>query len=272
MDTELLDLASWLRSLVDFLPNVIAAIVLFILTLVLAGLVRRWVRKMLEERNTIPQISALLSKVAYWGTIILGLITSLQQVGFNLTAFLTGVGVVGFTVGFALQDVSKNFIAGILLLIQEPFEIGEQVEVASFTGTVRTIDLRATEIKTLDGKIVLIPNTDVLTQPITNYSRADSRRIHIQVGVAYGSDLATVRRTALEAITQLDELLHDPPPEILLNNFGPSTLDVSIYYWIDTKVVSVLKAIDHGITVINEAFGKAGIDMPYPTQRLMIAN
>jgi len=98
--------------------------------------------------------------------LILGIIIALQQVNFNVTAFLTGVGILGFTVGFALQDVSKNFVAGLLLLLQQPFNIGETIQVAGYTGRVSAINMRATELGTHDGQIVLIPNATVFTSPI----------------------------------------------------------------------------------------------------------
>jgi small-conductance mechanosensitive channel len=95
-----------------------------------------------------------------------GVVVSLQQVNFDVTAFLTGVGILGFTVGFALQDVSKNFVAGLLLLLQQPFVIGETIQVTGYTGEVTAITMRATEIKMEDGQLVMIPNATVFTSPI----------------------------------------------------------------------------------------------------------
>ncbi len=103
-----------------------------------------------------------------------------------MTAFLTGLGILGFTVGFALQDVMKNFAAGVLLLLQKPFRVGESISVAGFDGTVTAIDLRSTEIRTFDGRIVILPNADVLNHAIVNFTRSAHRRIELPVSVAYG--------------------------------------------------------------------------------------
>jgi small conductance mechanosensitive channel len=197
--------------------------------------------------------------------IVLAITIALQQVGFNLTAFLTGLGIVGFTIGFALQDVSKNFVSGLLLLIQQPFNIGETIEVTGFTGTVISINLRATEMHTLDGRVVLIPNADVFTNPITNFSRAVARRVALEVGVDYESDLEGVRQVAINAIGSVHGLLGTPPPQITFQAFGLSAIEMTVYYWIDTVQTDPATAKDEGLVAMKGAFARAGIHMPYPT-------
>jgi small conductance mechanosensitive channel len=270
MNSGLINLSNIVENLINFLPNIISAVVIFILTLVAAGFTRRWLRKFFSLRKMTLQVNQLLTKIAYWSVIIIGLITALQQVGFNLTAFLTGVGIVGFTIGFALQDVSKNFISGILLLIHEPFSIGEAINVAGFAGTVEMIDLRATQIKTFDGQIVLVPNADIFTSAITNYSRAANRRVELKVGVAYASDMELVRKSALEAIQGIDGLLSDPAPQVLFTDFGSSTMDLSIFYWVDTRKADYFAAKAEGLLAVLKTFNAAKIEMPYPTQQILL--
>ena len=130
------------QLLVDFLtilPALIAALVVFAVGLFLASLARRIVRQSLAKRTENTQPITLLSKLVYWLIVIAVGIISLQMVGFNVTAFLAGLGVAGLTIGFALQDISKNFIAGILMLIQQPFEFGEFIEVGDYSGIVEGI-------------------------------------------------------------------------------------------------------------------------------------
>ena len=195
---------------------------------------------------------------------------SLQMVGFNLTAFLAGLGIAGITIGFALQDVSKNFIAGVLMLIQQPFDIGEFIMVDDYAGTVEAIDLRATQVRTVDGKLVLIPNGEVMVSAITNFSEAEKRRVAISTGVAYESDPDDVRRTALAAITNIEGLISDPLPDVLFENFGNTTMDLTIYFWIDTSQTNVASAKDAGLKVIKNAFEQAQIDMPLPAQKVYL--
>ena len=274
MIEEPLSLTTILQQLlVDFLtllPQLIAALVVFAVGLYVASIVRRLVRRGLERRTENPQPISLLSQVSYWLVVILVAAISLQMVGFNLTAFLAGLGIAGITIGFALQDVSKNFIAGLLMLIQQPFDVGEFIEVGGYAGKVEAIDLRATQVRTVDGKLVLIPNGEVMVSPITNFSQAEARRVAISTGVAYESDPESVRQTALEAITAVEGLQSEPSPEVLFENFGSPTLDLTIYYWIDTSQTSVARAKDAGLKAIKGAFDRAKIDMPLPAQTVYL--
>ncbi len=261
------------QLIVDFLtllPKVIAALVVFAVGLYLASIIRRLVRRSLERRTKNAQPINLLSQLAYWLVVILVAAISLQMVGFNLTAFLAGLGIAGITIGFALQDVSKNFIAGLLMMIQQPFEIGETIEVGGYTGKVMAIDLRATQIRTSDGRLVLIPNGDVIITPITNFSQAESRRVEISTGVAYDSNPETVRQTALDAISGVPGILSEPASDVLFQNFGSSTLDLTIYYWINTSQTNVAAAKDAGLKAIKGAFDEKQIEMPYPTQTVYL--
>jgi small conductance mechanosensitive channel len=255
-----------LSNAIAGIPKLIAAIVLFIISLYLAALVRRLSRKTLEERNANPQAVLLVASVSYWAFLILGLIVALEQIGFNLTAFLAGLGIAGFTIGFALQDVSKNFVSGLLLLIQQPFNIGDAVEIGGMTGHVVTIDLRSTAIRAFDGRLILIPNADVFTQPIINYSRTDWRQVEIKMGIAYDTDMERARRVALQSIQEIPGLIVDRIPIAYFQDYGPSVMNLALYYWVNTNQTDLLLARDAGLLAVKEALNREGIEMPYPTQ------
>jgi small-conductance mechanosensitive channel len=260
----------WLADFIRFIPRLMFSLVLFALTLALAGVLSRIVRQALTRRQADPELTLLVGQMTRWGVVTLGVIVALQQVNFDVAAFLTGVGIVGFTIGFAIQDVSKNFVAGVLLLLQQPFDMGDAVEVGDFAGTVETVTLRATELRTFDGRHVLIPNADVFTSPIVNYSRTNRRRVELAAGVAYDSDLELVRQTASEAIAGISGVLKKPAPNVVFDNLGPSTVDLTIYYWISTRQTNPFAAKDAGVKAIKTAFEGAGIDMPYPTQTVYV--
>jgi small conductance mechanosensitive channel len=259
-------LESLLSDAIAGIPSLIASVVIFIISLYMAALVRRVSKKTLQERNTNPHAVLLVASVSYWAVLLLGLVVALQQIGFNLTAFLAGLGIVGFTIGFALQDVSKNFVSGLLLLIQQPFSIGDAVEIGGIHGDVITINLRATEIRAIDGRLILIPNADVLTKPITNYSRTDWRRLEIKIGIAYDTDMEHARRVVLESIQAIPGLIVDRVPIIYFQDYGPSTMNLALYYWVNTNQTDLLLARDTGLLAVMEAFNREGIEMPYPTQ------
>jgi small conductance mechanosensitive channel len=261
-----------LSEILRMIPDITIAILILVISMYLAGLGSRVLSRWLSQRDTDPELSLLLAKVTRWGILILGITMALNQVGFNLTAFLTGLGIVGFTVGFAIQDVSKNFVAGLLLLIEQPFDLGDSIQVAGFDGVILDVDLRATQMRTFDGRIVQIPNSDIFTSPIINYTKAVQRRLGLNIGVAYGSDLELVRSTALEAISSLPGLLADPAPRVVFGNFGGSSIDFTLYYWIDTSQMDYFGAQDGGIVLVNQAFAEAGIEIPFPIQTLYVQN
>ena len=256
----------WIAKLLEQLPNILFALFILVIGLILAYLVRGAVRRGFQRKATQVQIADLITRLIYYSLVVLVVIAALQQAGLNLTAFLAGLGIAGFTIGFALQDVSKNFVSGILLMIQQPFKMGDTIQVGEYTGKICGISLRATEMNTLDGRLVVIPNADIFTSAIIIFSRPNARRIDIQVGVGYQSDLDQVRTIALQAIGVVEGLLAEPAPVLYFNDFGDSAINLTLYYWIDTQITDVLKAKDQGMVAVKVAFEQAKIEIPYPIQ------
>lgn len=248
-------------------PKVIAAVVIFLVMLYLAGWVAKWIRRTGERRRWDSELTLLMTRLGRWGTIALGVIWALQQVDFNLTAFLAGLGIVGFTIGFALQDISRNFVAGMLLLWQQPFNIGDSIQVTGYSGTVTDISLRATEIRTFDGLLVLIPNADVYTNPITNLTKVPQRRLALKAWAPYGEDLERAGQVALQAIQEVPGLaLADPAPAVVFESFADQSVAFTLYYWIDTAATGFNAAQDQGVKAVKAAFEAAGIALAMPVR------
>ncbi|MCG3208538.1 MAG: Small-conductance mechanosensitive channel [Anaerolineae bacterium] len=180
---ELTPLQALFEQIILFTPKLIVALIIFALTLLLAKICFQLVRRALQHRQTDPEVSLLLARVTQISILVLGIIWALSAVDFNVTGFVAGLGIAGFTVGFALKDIAENFVAGVLLLLQQPFDIGEAVEAGGYAGTVTNIEIRSTTIRTWDGLLVIIPNAQVYGNPITNYSKIERRRISLDVGV-----------------------------------------------------------------------------------------
>jgi small conductance mechanosensitive channel len=248
----------------DFLPRLIIALIMFGIGLYLAKLLSKIVRRALEKRNVKLQIIQLISRITFWSVVVLVTTVAMSTVGINLSAFLTSLGIIGFTIGFALQDVSKNFVAGLLLLISQPFQIGDIIHVGGYMGTVQTIELRATELKTVDGRQVLIPNADVFSSPLTNFTRNRLRRVEIKCGVAYGTDLQKARQVSLEAVRSIPGVLEDPAPSVNYNEFGDFAINFSVFYWVDAIDLNFQDMSDMGIVVLERAFAQSGIEIPFP--------
>jgi len=247
------------------IPNIFTAILIVVVSIYGGSLLSRLLRRVLERHKADYGITHLLSRSLKWTIISLGVIAALQRF-FNVTAFLTGLGILGFTIGFALQNIMQNFVSGVILLIEQPFKVGQVVNIANYDGTVLKVGLRTTEIKTLDGRITFLPNADVLAQPIINYTRADQRRIELPVGVAYDSDTAIVREVVLEEIKKVAGYMDTPEPQVLFHTFAPSSINLTIFFWVDTSMTSSLVAKDEALTLIKKGFEKNNIEIPYPIQ------
>ncbi len=259
MDGISITLQDLMARFLAFLPNLVVSLVIFVISLYLAGLLTRIVRKAMEMRKSDREIIMLITQITRWTIVFLGIIAALDQIGFDLTAFLAGVGILGFTVGFALQDVSKNFVSGLLLLLDQPFDIGDEIEIKGFIGTVANVDIRATEIYTHDGQNVLIPNGDVFTSPIKNYSRFNKRRAELKLGVARGSDLVLVKQTVLDAVSSLEGVIADPPPSVVFTNISSSTISITAYFWIDVAKTDFEAVVDVAINNIDTLFAEKDI-------------
>ncbi len=249
-----------------FLPKMVLSLVVFVATLVVAGMLSRAVRRAMERRKVKTELTLLMGSLVRWTVIVLGCIMALQQVNFDVTAFLTGLGVLGFTVGFALQGISQNFVAGILLLLQQPFDIGDVIQIGGFEGEVVTIDLGTTKLVTTSSETVIVPNAQVLTSAIVKVNKGVLRSMGVSAGVSYNSDLGFVEQTAINAISKIESVVQDPAPCVRFENLGPSAVDFAIYYSFDTRLCSASAAKDAGVRAIKVAFEEAKIEMPFPTQ------
>jgi len=255
------------------LPRLALALLIFVGALLVAGFVAKIIERWASRRGLEPSVGQLLGRLGRITVMVFGTIWALEQINFNVGAFVLALGIVGFTIGFALQDISKNLMAGLLLLLQRPFQIGDMIEVRGYSGTVSEISLRATVIKTFDGLRVYIPNADVYDSPLTNFSQAAQRRIGLKVGVAYSTDLEQATQVAVEAIREVPGLaLEDPPPQVVFDEFGDRSINFTLYYWIDTTQTKYLEAQDMGVKAIKEAFAAEGIEIPVPGPWVVAVN
>ena len=260
---------SWdtiLEAAINFLPGLAAAALILLVAYLLSKWLIRVLRNRMEHGQRDPELIVLLEMITRLGILVLGITLALEQIApGRFTSLIAGLGVGGIAIGFGLQDIIKNFISGILILLQQPFEIGDSIEVSDFGGTVLNISVRSTELKTWDGRIVIIPNGDVYASAVVNYSKSVHRRVSLTVGVGYDSDLDKVARITHQVIAGLPVVLKEPPPSVTFQNFGESSIDFSLLFWIDTKEVDIIKAQDAAVKALKEVFDREGIDFPYPT-------
>ncbi len=254
------------ETLIKSMPNLLTALLILIISYYAGVLVGRLLRRVLERHHAEPGVTHLLSRTVKWTIIIFGFIAALQRF-FNVTAFLTGLGIIGFTIGFALQNIMQNFVSGVILLVQQPFRVGHVVGIAGYEGSVLKVGLRTTEMKTHDGRIVFLPNADVLSQPIINYTRAQLRRVELPMSVAHSANLEKARQIILKEIKTVTGYTDDPAPLVLFHAFGASSIDLNIFFWVDTSLTPPPLALDSALIKIKRAFEKAKIEIasPVPT-------
>ena len=257
-----------LQSVMLFIPKLIVAVIIFLVTLYVARLGFRLVGSALTRRRVDPELKLLLSRIVQIAIIVIGIIWALATVEFDVTGFVAGLGIIGFTVGFALKDIAENFVAGVLLLVQQPFDIGDAIEAGGFSGTVTSIEIRSTTIRTFDGLLVIVPNAQVYGNAITNYSKVGQRRINIDVGVGYESDLEKASEIMVEIANKLPGIKDDPAPFVVFKEFGDSSINATLYFWIDTSEAGYFGSLDAVVKGIKTAFEQEGINIPYPIRTL----
>ena len=189
-----------------------------------------------------------------------------------LVGALIGVaGIIGIALGFAFRNIVENYLAGVLLSTRNPFGIGDSIQVAGMSGNVVRLTSRDTVLMTLDGNHLRIPNSQIITSPMTNFSRNPLRRFEFDVGVSVDLDLIVVRQLAVSTLQDMPGVLREPAPRVLVQALGDSTVAVRLLAWIDQRDTDFLKARSEAIRLIKAAFDDAGIEMPEPIYRIHLS-
>lgn len=263
----------WFATFVQLIPKLISAIVIFIVTLVVSDFFAKWVKRLAKKRIENIEILHLLFLLTRWSVLILGTIFALSQVNFDVTGFIAGLGVAGFTIGFALQDIAKNFISGILLLSRQPFNIGDYVKVNDdYSGKVKEINVRDTVIETLDGEIVIIPNQAVFENPIINYTQSRLRRSTVMIGLGYEEDVHHATKVFLDVIKNVPGVESQPEPIIRAKQLGDSALMLEALFWVDQRNNNLLSIHSDVVTAIKGTSDEHNINLPYPVQTVLLQN
>ncbi|MFD1871109.1 mechanosensitive ion channel family protein [Hymenobacter bucti] len=263
------------RDLMLALPNIFFGLVVLVVFVLGARTVRSLVGRITRSRSQRESLARLLSRLAYVATLILGVLVTATIIlpGFTPASLVSALGVSGIAIGFAFKDIFQNFLAGILLLLTEPFTIGDQIKYKDFEGTVEDIQTRATTIKTYDGRRVIIPNAEIFTNAITVNTAYDKRRLQYDVGIGYGDDIARARQLILEAVREVKGVLADPAPDALVMDLAESSVNIRARWWINPpRQADVLDAQDRVLEAIKNKLSAAGIDLPYPTRQILFHN
>lgn len=251
---------------VTALPGLVLALVVLLVTRYAANVVQNLVSVASSRMVRNLSLRSLLIQMSYVTTWVIGVIVA-SVMAFPDLGVGDIIGLLGLSsvaIGFAFQDIFKNFLAGILLLLNEPFRLNDQIIVSDFEGTVEEITIRATRIRTYQGERVLIPNSLVFTSPIHVLTAMPHRRTDIEVGVDYNTPLPQALQVMREAIDSIDEVLTKPEPEVDIIAFGESSINLMLRYWTLPQKIHVRRVRTKVIIAVKAACDRAKISIPYP--------
>jgi len=274
----------WLVNLFEapFIKRIFSAFLIILLTSIANNIVNSFLPYL--EHNIAAKTKTAVDNVIldlfkkFSGIIIytVGVILALDAMGFNIMPFVAGAGVAGIAIGFAAKDTLSNLIAGVLLIIDRPFEVGDRIEVwtapknAATWGDVIHIGLRATKIRTTDNIVIIIPNNEIMKRDIINYTTLTKEiRVRIPIGIAYDADIKKAKELIIKTALELDWVMQEPAPKVVVRNFGDSAVDLQARIWI-SRPRRRMDTISHVTDRVREVFQEEGIEIPYPKRDIYI--
>jgi potassium efflux system protein len=277
LGTRLGKYLSWFESGINIggTKITILSIAYLIIFLIFFTFLSRIIRKALQNRvlpRTRLDIGARASFVnvviyAFW---ILAIYTGINILGINLSSLAFMAGALGIGIGFGLQNIVNNFISGVILLFDPSIQVGDMVQIGEDWGTINRINIRTTIVQSFDNAALIIPNSQMLSNKVTNWSYKDPKvRRQVDVGVAYGSDVQKIRTILLQIVSDMPDIMEDPAPRVDFMDFGDSALIFRIRFWITSP--------DYWLTAptelrfrIDEEFKKNGIEIAFPQRDIHI--
>jgi len=243
-------------------------LVIILISITLARLFIRLLRRNVYSKMEIEKgAQRTLSRLVKYVVIIIGLLIGLQMLGLNLSVLAFLGGLLGVGIGFGLQNVFLNFACGLILLFEKPIKVGDLLELDDTLAKVKDIGFRASLLDTPDNETLVVPNSNLVTDEIKNLTHGENTdlRVHVPIGVAYGTDIGQVKDSLLGIVESEDKVLKDRPAKVVFKEHGDSALGFDLMFWISTPGdrLEVKNSIREKI---DEEFNEQGIEMPYPTR------
>jgi small-conductance mechanosensitive channel len=256
-------------------PVTPASLIIFALIVLASVFVTRLFTRILFDRilkrfNIKEGIRYTLRRLTEYTLILVGIIVAFQFVGIDLSGLAVIFGLLSVGIGFGLQSVTANFVAGLVLLFERPVKIGDRITVGDVEGDVEEISLRATRVRTLNNISIIVPNSQFVSSNIVNWSYGDLRvRLDIDVGVSYGSELDLVLKSLKEVALENANVLKEPEPDVLLREFGDSSWNMRLRAWIDNPKRHHAIRSEINCAIVRK-FREKGIEIPFPQRDLHV--
>lgn len=275
--SEILEPESWpgiwqrlLERFLLWLPSLLAALVVLVAFFVLNRVVAGVLRRVMGRTRADPAAQAIALRLTRYTILSLGLVMAVSQLGIDVASLLAGVGILGIAVGLAAQDSLSNLVAGITILWDRPFRIGDNVTVSGTFGAVQEIGLRTTRIRTVDQLDAILPNKEIINQEIINHTLNPMMRLAVPLGIAYHEDSRHARRVLLEAIRGHELLLEKPAPEVVVVALADSSVNLELRVWLRDPYTERRATVEM-VELAKIALDEAGIEIPFPQRTLHLA-
>ncbi|MBO6513287.1 MAG: mechanosensitive ion channel family protein [Phycisphaerales bacterium] len=259
-------------SFVQHLPQIVIALILVILTALIASITIRWVNRITKRLRLKSNLQDLFGKLAYITVWFLGLVAAAGVVfpGLGMGQLVASAGLASIAIGFAFQDIFENFLAGVLIIWKFPFNDGDYIEIPSegVEGKVEEVQVRMALIRSVSGELILVPNSTIYKNVVRVLTNKPVRRITVMCGVAYGEDVGESRKVIREAVESCKTVAKDEPIEIFAQSFGASSIDFEVTWWTGPTPVEQRKSRDEIVEAVKKALDTAGIEIPYPYRTL----
>ncbi|MDH4072216.1 MAG: mechanosensitive ion channel [Gammaproteobacteria bacterium] len=255
---------------VDFGIKLLVAIVIFVVGRIVAGMLQRGLRKLMQAQKVEQILQTFVSNLVFWTIMTFVIIAAINQLGVETTSLIAVMGAAGLAVGLALQGSLSNFAAGVLIVVFRPYRVGDWVEAAGIAGSVEQVQILTTILKTGDNKQIIVPNSQIMGSIITNYSANETRRVDMVIGVSYGDDIDKVRAT-IRALVEADaRILKDPECTIAVSALADSSVNFVVRPWVKT---ADYWAVMFDLTeAIKKRFDREGISIPFPQRDVNVYN
>lgn len=234
----LIDILSYYWNyFIEKIPVFSLSLVVFLISWLIARTGRFISLKIVDKLKDKGKIELVIvfGRLLRAGILILGLILALSVAGVKLSALITSLGLVGFALSFALQDYIKNFLAGVVMMAQRRFVIGDEIEIGEFKGIIKAIEIRFTIIRTFDNEEILIPNAEVMNRAVVRKTAHSKRRSKIEITLEYTLELKKIFRELIEVVRKIDGVHDDPKPEIYFGSIDDDKVTLSLYYWVEPR-------------------------------------
>ncbi|MEA5579948.1 mechanosensitive ion channel family protein [Nodularia harveyana UHCC-0300] len=250
------------RESIDNLPSFLGMLLVVIATGIIAASMRHLTLSATQYWEVDRNSKILVSRLVYGFIWVIGSIVALGVLGLDFATLLGTLGLTSVAIGFSLKDILSNYFSGVILLVSRSFHLGDQIVIKEFEGTVTQIQLRATTLKTYDGRVVYIPNQEVFSAVITNNTASTIRRNSIIVGIDYDADITKAKRIINDAVLGIYGIEKEPKPDILVRELGASTVNIEVRCWVNSRRLPFLETTSLMAQAIKEALEKAEINMP----------